>query len=98
MNILIGLFDEAKLNLGTATWKGNSFEDIKNTFGILLSEGIESSKGIAYFSTSANNQKNAYEIDVQRVEFTINSLTVVFSVAGILDIKSIDIRGKPREY
>jgi len=94
MNILIGLFDEAKLNLGTATWKGNSFEDIKNTFGILLSEGIESSKGIAYFSTSANNQKNAYEIDVQRVEFTINSLTVVFSVAGILDIKSIDIRGK----
>ena len=56
--ILIGIFDESKLNSGSFSWTGQSFETIKNVFGERLESGIDVMKGYAYFSTSANNSKS----------------------------------------
>ncbi len=47
MRILIGVFDESKLNLGQASWTGKSFEDIKSFFNDKLSEDFNDGKGIA---------------------------------------------------
>jgi predicted negative regulator of RcsB-dependent stress response len=98
MRFIIGVFDEAKLNIGTVTWKGTAFEDIKLSFGNLLSGEILPAKGIAYFSSSVHNSRNAYEIDVHNFNFSGDSLTANYSVTGILDVSSKDIRNKAQRY
>lgn len=92
--ILIGIFDESKLNSGSFSWTGQSFETIRSVFGETLETGIETSKGIAYFSTSANNSKNAYEIEIHELNYSQNSLSVKYSVIGVKDIPSVDLRNK----
>lgn len=94
MKYLIGVFDESKLNLGKASWTGKSFEDIKSVFNEKLRERMSSGLGIAYFSTSANNFKNAYEIEIHSLNYFNDSLTVQYTITGILDIPSIEIRNK----
>ncbi len=92
--ILLGTFDESKLNTGSITWKGQNLESIKSIFGERLESGIDAMKGYAYFSTSANNSKNAYEIEVHEINYSQDSLCIQYSVHGIIDLSSLDLRNK----
>ncbi len=59
-----------------------------------LQDFCNTEKGIAYFATAANNSKNAYEIEIHALIYLVDSLTVQYTISGVLDIPSIEIRNK----
>ncbi|MBK7970957.1 MAG: hypothetical protein IPK08_19680 [Bacteroidetes bacterium] len=98
MNVLIGVSDESILKGGKVSWRGSVLENIKLFFDLDQAYELSGEIGIAYFATSKNNTKNAYEIIVNSIHYDGQLLEVEFAPQEMLNVKSVDIRNRAQRF